>query len=159
MQVTNDLPNEVVRVQDPKLSHPRTVNTKRHPCAHCRKRTPTKQCSRCKVSRYCSRDCQKADWRNHKRICKLLEMKRPGLEKIKSDLEKKLPNQEVKQTSIIDCSLCKKPAHRFDFYFLTRPCTLVICSTCCTGIEGPSVICPRCKKANHRLVRCQFMNI
>jgi splicing suppressor protein 51 len=28
-----------------------------------------KQCSRCKSALYCSRECQKADWKGHKKIC------------------------------------------------------------------------------------------
>jgi hypothetical protein len=30
----------------------------------------TKTCSRCKVARYCSADCQKTDWKSHKKNCK-----------------------------------------------------------------------------------------
>jgi MYND finger len=29
-------------------------------------------CSRCKTAQYCSRDCQKADWKEHKAVCKYL---------------------------------------------------------------------------------------
>lgn len=42
-------------------------------CLNCNKsRAETgsmKQCSKCKSARYCSRDCQKADWKQHKRNC------------------------------------------------------------------------------------------
>ena len=31
--------------------------------------TTMKQCSRCRSVLYCSRDCQKADWKAHKKIC------------------------------------------------------------------------------------------
>ena len=30
----------------------------------------SKTCSRCHSEYYCSKECQKADWKNHKRICK-----------------------------------------------------------------------------------------
>lgn len=26
-------------------------------------------CSRCKIAKYCSKECQKNDWKNHKRVC------------------------------------------------------------------------------------------
>jgi len=42
-------------------------------CATCgRKETidiPLKQCSKCKQVRYCDKDCQSADWANHKSYC------------------------------------------------------------------------------------------
>ncbi|GFE53678.1 MYND finger domain-containing protein [Babesia ovis] len=42
-------------------------------CENCKKEetkeTPLKICSRCKKVKYCSVDCQKDDWRFHKRIC------------------------------------------------------------------------------------------
>ncbi|TFY70141.1 hypothetical protein EVG20_g2865 [Dentipellis fragilis] len=30
----------------------------------------TKACARCKLVRYCSSSCQKADWKNHKEVCR-----------------------------------------------------------------------------------------
>lgn len=35
----------------------------------CEKRS-TKHCSKCRRARYCSRDCQKADYKKHKKVCK-----------------------------------------------------------------------------------------
>ncbi|KAG9237130.1 MYND domain protein [Amylocarpus encephaloides] len=31
--------------------------------------TPLKRCAKCQTTTYCSRECQKADWKNHKKIC------------------------------------------------------------------------------------------
>lgn len=41
-------------------------------CASCKKSPPQvtlKCCSKCSVTQYCSRDCQKADWKAHRKIC------------------------------------------------------------------------------------------
>ena len=40
-------------------------------CENCDKETSKMQkCSRCRLVRYCSRDCQLADWKEHKKACK-----------------------------------------------------------------------------------------
>ncbi|KAK2598145.1 hypothetical protein QQS21_005696 [Conoideocrella luteorostrata] len=41
-------------------------------CTSCRKSPPEvvlKRCAKCSTTTYCSRDCQKADWKGHKKIC------------------------------------------------------------------------------------------
>ncbi|KAI1173340.1 putative MYND domain protein [Nemania sp. FL0916] len=39
-------------------------------CNSCKKAsTEMKRCAKCHVTCYCSRDCQKADWKAHKKIC------------------------------------------------------------------------------------------
>lgn len=37
-------------------------------CAKCGKYA-TDRCSRCNIARYCSRECQKEDWKEHKKRC------------------------------------------------------------------------------------------
>ena len=52
----------------------RYVRKEKH-CAHCGNKDPRKplmKCSACDVTRYCNAECQKEDWKNHKKICKLL---------------------------------------------------------------------------------------
>ncbi len=41
-------------------------------CTSCQKTPPEvtlKHCAKCSVTLYCSRDCQKADWKAHKKVC------------------------------------------------------------------------------------------
>ncbi|KAK5998684.1 hypothetical protein PT974_01066 [Cladobotryum mycophilum] len=41
-------------------------------CTACKKSPPEvnlKRCAKCNTTPYCSRDCQKADWKTHKKIC------------------------------------------------------------------------------------------
>jgi hypothetical protein len=46
-----------------------------HTCAYCKKTaaatnlTNLNVCAKCKTTQYCNRDCQKADWKAHKKIC------------------------------------------------------------------------------------------
>eukprot|EP01083_Nonionella_stella_P112031 329069_1 len=42
-------------------------------CATCHKAGATSRCTACKCTYYCSRDCQRKDWKQHKRICKMLK--------------------------------------------------------------------------------------
>jgi hypothetical protein len=58
---------------------PRSTDSKkpvpcaRPACAVLMERTgPQKLCSRCKGVRYCSRECQRADWKRHKKCCRQL---------------------------------------------------------------------------------------
>ncbi|KAK1244312.1 hypothetical protein MKX07_003111 [Trichoderma sp. CBMAI-0711] len=41
-------------------------------CQNCSKTAPEitlKKCAKCQSTPYCSRDCQKADWKNHRKVC------------------------------------------------------------------------------------------
>merc|ERR1719401_989759 len=47
--------------------------TKTGVCRHCDKRAEYRallDCSRCRSVHYCSAECQKADWKDHKEVCK-----------------------------------------------------------------------------------------
>lgn len=68
----------------------------------CKKEALVLRCSRCKEAIYCGKECQKADWQNHKIMCeqseigdfsdddlKVLEYSRFEIEKIKEHLKNK----------------------------------------------------------------------
>jgi len=42
-------------------------------CAYCHKQTAKSICSKCKDTWYCNKECQKAAWKTHKKMCKPLE--------------------------------------------------------------------------------------
>ena len=44
-------------------------------CQHCKKLGAKSYCSSCKSSYYCNVECQRADWKKHKRKCKKLRKK------------------------------------------------------------------------------------
>ena len=45
------------------------ANEDKPKCSLCHKIAHSK-CSLCYEQDYCSRDCQKTDWKNHKKVCK-----------------------------------------------------------------------------------------
>jgi len=51
-------------------------------CASCQstqagRANPLKQCAKCKKAYYCSRECQKADWKSHKPVCRAVNAEPP----------------------------------------------------------------------------------
>lgn len=38
-------------------------------CEHCKKWTKTKRCARCGVAAYGGVECQRRDWKVHKKLC------------------------------------------------------------------------------------------
>ena len=39
-------------------------------CSVCKKNGPMLKCAQCSTKLYCGRDCQKGDWKKHKKVCK-----------------------------------------------------------------------------------------
>lgn len=63
----------------------RTENNTSTPsiCATCKKSqsdlsNPLKSCAKCHSQFYCSRDCQKADWKTHKKVCASSQQNKPN---------------------------------------------------------------------------------
>ncbi len=66
--VTNE--EEVTLTKQKRKSKAKT--TPSMPCAYCGKRPSKPQrCARCHKVFYCAQECQKADWKDHKSVCKL----------------------------------------------------------------------------------------
>ena len=56
------------------LKDEKGIGIRTYACVFCLKMySKTKVCSKCKVSRYCSKNCQKADWKDHKNYCDTFE--------------------------------------------------------------------------------------
>ncbi|KAJ7113037.1 hypothetical protein C8R44DRAFT_797109 [Mycena epipterygia] len=49
---------------------PNTVTTRMCDLRDCKNHENLNKCARCRTAMYCSRECQKADWANHKPYCK-----------------------------------------------------------------------------------------
>jgi hypothetical protein len=68
-------------------------------CAHCKKSAEDRElpslkaCARCKTALYCGRDCQKADYKSHKKVCpKALEHSNSYSTPRLHDLEQHIPD-------------------------------------------------------------------
>ena len=62
-------------------------------CGFCGDQVETKKCSICRKAYYCSKECQKADWPNHKEVCKVSDI---SLSKVVRYMEDSLPWEEIK---------------------------------------------------------------
>src|SRR4051794_13180002 len=65
-QILLSQPQDNLRSPQPQLTA--TMDS----CAQCKKSPPEvslKQCAKCNVTKYCSRDCQRANWKTHKKTC------------------------------------------------------------------------------------------
>ena len=81
-------------------------------CAVCSKKSKS-QCGGCKMRRYCSRECQKADWKTHKKVCKSLKREREN-QKDQPLLHRVLTMPKELQTSKVRGSMVMRE------YFATK---------------------------------------
>jgi splicing suppressor protein 51 len=54
-----------------RMAETRTTSSKQDSCCFTCKKTDVKlkRCAKCSKTKYCSRDCQKANWKAHKKVC------------------------------------------------------------------------------------------
>lgn len=69
------LKNQALNINDDSENSTSSVSNSTTACAKCKKDrsslpNPLKKCSRCGGPRYCSQECQKADWKQHKKVCR-----------------------------------------------------------------------------------------
>ena len=98
-KVLNRIDKDTYSVSFRNLAHPLAVhrrNIKRitkanredHQCQKCEK-TADFFCRRCSIAWYCSPECQKTDYENHKKICKLFASEHPFFDMIQQERGKK----------------------------------------------------------------------
>ena len=80
-------------------------------CHFCSKSSTTikkalKLCQRCHAVRYCSKECQTADWLQHKLVCVRIG---PGEKAVRDRLN---PNQEVLQAAMVEAHRCQRAGDR-----------------------------------------------
>jgi len=72
VKLSRDLTHSTENLSSPSGSNSETTPTKK--CDNCSKHEsdpekPLKACSKCQSAHYCSRECQKADFKKHKKVC------------------------------------------------------------------------------------------
>jgi MYND finger len=89
---------------------PQAFPDRRHKCAKCGVEAPAgkevKKYQKCMMATYCSRECQRAHWRKHKKVCKTIAAKRDGTEETwQSEAGKAVTAKALRESST---------AYRFD---------------------------------------------
>jgi hypothetical protein len=79
-------------------------------------------CNSCRSVSYCSRECQKADWKNHKSICKKLNVG-DAKQIVHSDHQSNA--EEAKEHAELALSDCGPRARRFFDLFSSRKKTRI----------------------------------
>ena len=98
-------------------------------CKHCERRSQEKlfDCSRCGLVFYCGKDCQKADWKDHRPLCIPKADRRPGAAEQAEDPQR----FEGKDK----CPICIEPIHPADGMNLTLPCKHVFHGLCVASLR------------------------
>lgn len=78
-------------------------------CNSCSKTVDLKLCSRCHGVNYCSKICQKADWKNHKSMCR--ESENPNEKDMKQKIEIEMKLKEIAVEQNKDFRHCMSPGN------------------------------------------------
>ena len=99
-------PNEKLEavVIDDDVAKELNKSSSRAICEHCKciekEANCFQRCARCNLAAYCSRDCQKADWKEHKTKCKEIAAVTERLEADRPMQRLKNKESEVAQTAV-----------------------------------------------------------
>ncbi|XP_045190229.2 N-lysine methyltransferase SMYD2-like isoform X3 [Mercenaria mercenaria] len=94
-----------------KPAKPKTIG--KYPCEHCRSPGASKKCARCQTVAYCSRQCQKADWTNHKCKCEQKNLKETLTLKLTEEEERII---KVHQERDLEAKDAKDEESKVEFY-------------------------------------------
>lgn len=113
-------------------------------CDCCKAANAEQRCSKCKCAYYCSRECQKKDWPQHKRICQELAQKSAEIEAVDRSMDAQVDVKEKSQHG--ECAICLDPLNKDP---LSLPCKHIFCGPCILEhqryIGGREITCPLCR--------------
>ena len=97
-------------------------------CSSCgRKSVKLKKCGACSKAWYCSQECQRSDWKEHKKVCKPLNEANPA-----TSTEQDKSNSAFLPTAMTKCGGCERESSSL------RPCPchkIAYCSTACQRMD------------------------
>ena len=95
-------------------------------CRVCRKSGATKVCAKCKSARYCGVECQREDWREHRKRCfrnPLFEWAKQFAPQTEQEVYSMLKDNSHMEQLIVDLKKRLGKPHMLQWYPYMSPCT------------------------------------